>query len=112
MRFILLLKSDPAIEAGEPPDAEALAAMDAYNQALVRAGVLLAAEGLLPSARGVRVGHVDGKPTRTPGPFAGPDELVAGFWLLAVKSREEAVEWAARCPGRHVVEVREVAELA
>jgi hypothetical protein len=98
MRFMILIKASPASEAGQLPDASVLAAMARYNEELVKAGVLLAAEGLLPSASGTRIEWRAGKKTVTDGPFAESKELIAGFWLLQVKSPEEALAWANRVP--------------
>jgi hypothetical protein len=117
MRYMLLLKGDP--EPGQVPGEELISAMMAYNEELAKAGVLLAAEGLTSSASGARVTTRDGRKTVTDGPFAESKELIAGFLLIQVASREEAIEWASRCPveaaigpGQEaVVEVREVGEI-
>ena len=113
MRFMMLAKADPDSEAGVPPDAALLGEMGRYNEELVKAGVLLAAEGLHPTSRGARVRFSGDKRTVADGPFAGTTGLVAGFWLIQVKSREEAVEWAKRCPNptpgsEGEIEVRQV----
>lgn len=98
MRFMLLLKASQDTEAGAL-QGEALATeMERYNEALVRAGVLLDAAGLHPSSRGARIDFSQGKRTVTNGPFTETNELIAGFWMIQVKSREEALEWARRCP--------------
>jgi hypothetical protein len=101
MRVMVMVKATPDSEAGKLPSTELLEAMGRYNEQLVKAGVMLAGEGLKPSAHGARV-QFDG-PARTvvDGPFAESKELVAGFWLWQVRSLEEAVEWARRCPNPH-----------
>jgi hypothetical protein len=117
MRFMILLKGDPA--PGQMPDPDLINAMIKYNEELARAGVLLAAEGLLDSSSGTRVIYSDGRRRVVDGPFTEAKELVAGFYLIQVKSKEEAVEWAKRCPVEYavkerdmeaVVEVRQVGE--
>jgi hypothetical protein len=111
MRFMMLVRADKNTEAGVMPTEQELAEMGQYNEELVRAGVLLAGEGLHPSARGTRVTFSGGKPTVTDGPFAETKELIAGFWIIQVKSREEAVEWARRVPFREgEIEIRQVFE--
>jgi hypothetical protein len=111
MRFMMIVKSGADIEKGCMPSEQELARMGEYNEELVKAGALLAAEGLHPSARGARVTFSGGKPTVTDGPFAEAKELVAGFWLIQVKSLEEATEWARRIPfDDGVVELRQVFE--
>lgn len=91
-------KASPETEAGVLPSQELVDNMHAYNEALVKAGVLLAAEGLYPSSQGVQIAYSGGRATVIDGPFAEAKELIAGFWLIQVKSREEAVEWALRVP--------------
>src|SRR5215813_4765464 len=111
MRFMVLLKA--VKEGGKPPTKEEFAAMDKFNDELLKAGALLAADGLAPSARGARVEFEPGKkPTVTDGPFAESKELVAGYSIWQMKSLEEAVEWAKRAPFRNgeVVEIRPLAE--
>ncbi len=111
MRFMMLVKADKDSEAGVLPSTELLAAMGKYNEELVKAGVMLAGEGLQPSSKGARVEFSGERPTVTDGPFTEAKELIAGFWLIQVKSKEEAVEWASRVPfvdGE--VEVRQVFE--
>ena len=111
MRFMLLVKADQETEAGVLPSQQLLTEMGKYNEELVKAGVLLAAEGLQASAKGSRVTFTDGKPTVVDGPFAEAKELVAGFWLIQVKSKEEAVAWVKRVPLRQgQVEIRQVFE--
>ena len=98
MRVMVMVKASKSSEAGAMPDEQLLAAMGRFNEELVKAGVMLAGEGLHPSSKGVRV-HFDGdKRTVRDGPFAETKELVAGFWLWQVRSMEEAIEWAKRCP--------------
>src|SRR5437667_12211651 len=102
MRFMLIIKADTNTEAGVLPSKELVAAMDEFNEKMVKAGVLLAAEGLHPSSKGARITfHGGGKRTVTDGPFTEAKELIAGFWLIQVKSKEEAIEWASRCPAVH-----------
>jgi hypothetical protein len=114
MRFMVIIKSDERTEAGAMPTEEELTAMGRYNEELVKAGVLLAGEGLLPSSKGARVNFSGGKPTVIDGPFAEAKELIAGFWLLDVKSKEEVIEWVKRVPCTEGVEtsieIRQVAE--
>jgi hypothetical protein len=98
MRFMILIKANKDSEAGVLPDEKFLAEMGKYNEELVKAGVMLAGEGLHPSSKGVRVRFSGGKPTVIDGPFAETKELIAGFWLWQVKSKEEAIEWVKRCP--------------
>ena len=98
MRFMVLVKADANSEAGVMPPEEELVAMGRYNEELVKAGVLLAGEGLHPSSKGARVKFTDGTPTVIDGPFTEAKELVAGFWLIEVKSKDEAIEWVKRVP--------------
>jgi len=116
MRFMLLMIPAGYEDAppGAMPDAKAVAAMMKYNESLQRAGVLLALDGLHPPSMGARVSFAGGKPKVTDGPFSEAKEVVGGYWLIQVKSKEEAVEWAKRCPGseNEVIEVRQVQELA
>ena len=112
MRFMLLVRSTEESEAGVVPDKELFAAMAKYNDDLAKAGVLLALEGLHPSSKGARVKFSGSKQTVVDGPFTETKELIAGFWLIEVKSREEAIEWVKRCPapfkGEAEIEVRQV----
>ncbi len=101
MRFMILLKADKTTEAGVLPDEKLLAEMGKYNEELVKAGVMLAGEGLHPSSKGARVRFSGAKRTVIDGPFAETKELIAGFWLWQVKSLEEAIEWVKRCPNPH-----------
>ncbi len=98
MRFMMLLKADKKTEAGVLPTREDLENMGRYNEELMKAGVLLDAAGLQPSLKGARVTFHDGKPQVTDGPFAETKELIAGYWMIQVKSKEEAIEWAKRVP--------------
>ncbi|MCW3035692.1 MAG: hypothetical protein JWM17_1004 [Actinobacteria bacterium] len=118
MRFMLMVKATKESEAGIFPEGskELFAAMGRYNEEMVKAGVMLAGEGLQPSSKGARVKFSGGKRTVTDGPFAEAKELVAGFWLIQVKSKEDAIEWVKRCPapmGDDVegeIEIRQVQE--
>ncbi|MPZ20757.1 MAG: YciI family protein [Luteitalea sp.] len=114
MRFMLLVKANKDSEAGVPPSQELLAAMMKYNEELVKAGVMLAGEGLQPSSKGARVKFSGAKRTVIDGPFAEAKELVAGFWLIQVKSKEEAIEWVKRVPNptgeESEIEIRQVFE--
>ena len=112
MRFIVMVRSDKNTEAGQMPSEEILAAMGRFNEELVNAGVMLAGEGLHPSSKGARVRFERGKATVIDGPFAETKELIAGFWLWKVKSKEEAIEWLKRSPfdGGAEVELRQVFE--
>jgi hypothetical protein len=109
-----MLKADKDTEAGVLPSTELLAAMGKYNEELVKAGVLLAGEGLQASSKGARVRFSGGKRTVFDGPFAETKELIAGYWLLRVKSKAEAIEWVKRCPnplnGEAEIEIRQVFE--
>ncbi len=114
MRFMVLVKASEESEAGVMPSEEALAAMGRYNEELVKAGVMLAGEGLQPTSKGARV-KFDGKErTVTDGPFTEAKELIAGYWLIQTKSKEEAIEWVKRCPnpleGEAEIEIRQVFE--
>ncbi|UZE20863.1 YciI family protein [Pseudomonas sp. B21-054] len=115
MRFLVIVKASPESEAGEMPSEELLAAMGAYNEALVKAGVMLAGEGLHPSAKGVRVRFSGKDRTVVNGPFAQTQELVAGFWIFKVQSLQEAIDWVKRCPNPMVsdseIEIRQIFEL-
>jgi hypothetical protein len=101
MRFLMMVKANKDSEAGVMPDEKLIAAMTAYNEALVKAGVLLDGAGLHPSSKGVRIRFSGGKRTLVEGPFANTKELIAGYWLIQVKSKEEALEWAKRVPAPH-----------
>jgi hypothetical protein len=116
MRFMMLMipKGYEAAAPGTMPDPERVAAMMRYNEALQKAGVLLALDGLHPPSMGARVTFSGGKPTVVDGPFTEAKEIVGGYWMIQVRSREEAIEWARRCPGsdNEVVEVRQVQEMS
>lgn len=98
MRVMVIVKASPESEAGVMPSRELLEAMGKYNEELVKAGVMLAAEGLHPSSKGVRIRFSGDRRSVVDGPFAETKELIAGFWLWQVKSLEEAIEWVKRCP--------------
>jgi len=114
MRFMILVKASPESEAGKMPSEQLLTDMGKYNEELVKAGVMLAGEGLHPSSKGVRVQFSGTRRTVVDGPFSETKELVAGFWLIQVKSREEAIEWVKRCPNPmesdSEIEIRQVFE--
>jgi hypothetical protein len=111
MRFMVIVKASPESEAGVLPSQEILAAMGKYNEELANAGVMLAGEGLHPTSKGARVKFSGGKSIVIDGPFAETKELVAGFWLWQVKSKEEAIEWLKRAPFDDTeVEIRQVFE--
>jgi hypothetical protein len=115
MRFMLIVKATQDSEAGGPPDEKLLTDMGKFNEELVKAGVLLAAEGLHPSSKGARVQFSGTRRTVIDGPFTEAKELVAGFWLIQVRSKEEAIAWVKRAPNPHKgdseVEIRQVFEL-
>jgi hypothetical protein len=116
MRFMMLMipKGYESAAAGEMPSAEAVAAMMRYNESLKKAGVLLSLDGLHPPSMGARVTFPNGKPVVTDGPFAEVKEVLGGYWMIQVRSREEAIEWAKRCPAspNEIIEIRQVQELA
>src|ERR671937_3884 len=114
MRFMVMVKATPESEAGVLPDERLLTEMGRYNEELAKAGILLAGEGLHPSSKGARVRFSGDKRTVIDGPFTETKELIAGFWLIQAKSKEEAVEWVRRCPqpleGDAEIEIRQVFE--
>jgi hypothetical protein len=115
MRFMVMVKATRNSEAGAMPTEKLLAEMGKFNEELVKAGVMLAGEGLHPSSKGTRVKFSGGKRTAIDGPFAETKELVAGFWLWQTKSKEEAIEWVKRCPDpmpgeESEIEIRQVFE--
>jgi hypothetical protein len=115
MRFMAIVKANKDSEAGAPPSKELLAAMGRFNEEMAKAGVMLAAEALQPSSKGARVRFSKGKRTVIDGPFAEAKELIAGFWLLEVRSKEEAIEWIKRSPAPFEdqdseIEIRQVFE--
>jgi hypothetical protein len=115
MRFMILVKADKNSEAGVMPSEKLLNEMGKFNEELVKAGIMLAGEGLHPSSKGARVKFAGDKRTVTDGPFTEAKELIAGFWLWQVKSKEEAIEWVKRCPNpmpgtESEIEIRQVFE--
>jgi hypothetical protein len=116
MRFMMLMipKGYEKAKPGTIPDAKAVLAMMKYNEALLKAGVLLALDGLHPPSMGVRVSFSGGKARVIDGPFAEAKEVIGGYWMIQVKSKEEAVEWASRCPGSdsETLELRQVMEMS
>jgi hypothetical protein len=115
MRFMVFVKASKDSEAGVLPTEQLLADMTRYNEELVKAGVLLAAEGLQPSSKGARVRFSGSKRTVVDGPFAETKELIAGFWILQTRSKEEAIEWVKRCPNpmegeESEIEIRQIFE--
>jgi hypothetical protein len=113
MRFLVIVKGNEKYEAGAMPSRQELSEMDKFNDELVKAGIMLAGEGLQPSSKGVRIRYDGSKRTVRDGPFAEAKELVAGFWIWQVKSRAEALEWAKRIPFRNneEVEIRQIFEV-
>jgi hypothetical protein len=116
MRFMMLMipKGYESAKPGTMPDAAAVAAMMKYNEQLQKAGVLLALDGLHPPSMGARVTFEGGRPKVTDGPFAEAKEVLGGYWMIQVSSRQEAIEWARRCPasGNEIIEIRQVQEMA
>jgi len=117
MRFMILRKADSDTEAGMMPDEELITAMGKYNEEMIKAGVMLAGDGLKPSSAGTRVEFSGGRPTVIDGPFAETNELIAGFSIIDVKSKEEAIEWVRRWPpidgnGNVEIEIRPLYELS
>ena len=116
MRFLILVKADKNSEAGVLPDEKLLTEMGKFNEELVKAGVMLAGEGLQPSSKGSRVKFSGSKRTVIDGPFAETKELIAGYWVWQVKSKDEAIEWVKRCPNPAVdgkegeIEIRQIFE--
>jgi hypothetical protein len=115
MRFMVIVKATAESEAGEMPSEELLSAMMKYNEQLVKAGIMLAGEGLHPSSKGARVRFNDDKRTVIDGPFAETKELIAGYWIWQVRSLDEAIEWVKRCPnpmdGESVIEIRQIFDM-
>src|SRR5881275_2679207 len=116
MRFMMLMipKGYENAKPGAMPDAERVAAMMRYNESLQKAGVLLALDGLHPPSMGARVSFAGGKPNVTDGPFTEAKEVVGGYWMIQVKSKEEAIEWNSRCSAsdNEVIEIRQVQEMS
>ena len=114
MRFMVMVRADKFTESGALPDEKLLTDMMKFNEELVKAGVMLAGEGLQPSSKGARVRFSGSKRTVVDGPFAEAKELIAGYWIWQVKSKEEAIEWVKRCPnpmpGESEIEIRQVYE--
>jgi hypothetical protein len=114
MRVMVMVKGNDETEAGTPPDTEMLEAMGRYNEELVKAGVMLDGEGLHPSSKGVRIRFSGDDRSVVDGPFAETKELIAGYWIWQVASKEEAIEWVKRCPnpmyGESEIEIRQVFE--
>lgn len=115
MRFMVIVRATADSETGQLPSAQLLEEMGKFNEELVKAGVLLAGEGLHPSSKGARIRYEGSKRTVYDGPFAETKELIAGFWLIQVKSKEEAIEWMKRCPNPFEcdseIEIRQVYEM-
>ncbi len=117
MRFMMLVKASKDSEAGVMPDDGLIAAMTKYNEEMAKAGILLDLAGLQPSSKGARIKFSGGKPTVVDGPFSETRELIAGYWLIQVKSKEEAIDWVKRCPSPHgeaaegEIELRQLFEL-
>jgi hypothetical protein len=116
MRFMMLMIPEGYTQAkpGTLPDAEMVGAMSRFNESLQKAGILLALDGLHPQSMGTRISFSGGKPAAKDGPFAEAKEVLGGYWMIDVRSKEEAVEWAKRCPARDgdVIEVRQVQEMS
>lgn len=115
MRFMVTVKANKDSEAGVLPSREMLESMGKFNEEMAKAGVMLAGEGLQASSKGARIHFDKGKPTVTDGPFTEAKELIAGFWIIQVKSKQEAIEWMKRCPppmgnGAGDLEIRQVFE--
>lgn len=117
MRFMMMVKANQDTEAGVMPDDKLISAMMTYNEELMKAGVLLDGSGLQPSAKGARIRFSGERRTVIEGPFPAAKDLIAGYWLIQVKSKEEAIEWAKRCPNPHgegkeaEIEIRQLFEL-
>jgi len=115
MRFMVIVKSTPETENGQMPTDAELAAMGKYNEELIKAGVMLAGDGLQPSSKGAKVRFSGSKRTVIDGPFTEAKELVAGYWIFQCKSKEECIEWVKRCPnptdGESEIEIRQLFEL-
>ena len=116
MRFMMLMipKGYESAAPGTMPDADAVAAMMKYNESLQKAGVLITLDGLHPPSMGARISFKDGKPEVTDGPFAEAKEVLGGYWMIQVNSKQEAIDWASRCPAgnNEVIEIRQVQEFA
>jgi hypothetical protein len=112
--MLMIPKGYETAPPGAMPSADHVAAMMKYNEALTKAGVLLALDGLHPPSTGARVSFSGGKPTVTDGPFSEAKEVIGGYWMIQVRTKEEAIEWASRCPGldNEVIEIRQVQEMS
>jgi hypothetical protein len=111
VRFMLIVKADKVAEAGTLPSAKDLTAMGAFNDQLVKAGVLVDAAGLQPTSKGAKVTFQNGKPIVTDGPFAETKEIIGGYWVIDVKSKADAIEWAKRVPSEHLPHTGRVPEI-
>ena len=113
MRFMVIVKGDAKTEAGVMPSEQELAEMGAFNEELIKAGIMLAGDGLHPTSKGARITYGGGKPTVVDGPFTEAKEIVAGYWIIQVKSKEEAVAWMTRAPFKDgQIELRQLFELS
>ena len=114
MRFMMLIYPGPQAEAGVLPDAKIVGAMMKYNEEMAKAGVLISLDGLHPTSKGARISFPGGKPKVTDGPFTESKEVLGGYWMIQVKSKQEAIEWASRCPDRDArfIELRQVFEMS
>ena len=114
MRFMMFMYPNPSAEAGQMPTPAQVEEMMKYNEALLSSGALLSGEGLHPSSKGARVRFSGGRPTVTDGPFSEAKEVVGGYWMIQVRSKEEAIEWAKRAPmgDNEIIEVRQVQEIS
>jgi len=114
MRFMMIMIPNIPDEADWSPDVEAVAKMSRYNEELTKAGVLLSLDGLQPPEKGARISFSGGSPNVTDGPFSEAKEVIGGYWLIQVKSKDDAVEWATRCPGADgdIIELRQVYEMS
>jgi hypothetical protein len=111
MRFMMIMYPGPDAESGKFTDPKLFADMGKFNEEMVKAGVMLAGEGLQPSSKGARVRFSGGKPKVVDGPFTETKEIIGGYWMIQTKSREEAIEWAKRCPAQNeMIEIRQVYE--
>ena len=114
MRFMMMIYPDAMAEAGVMPDVETVSAMMKYNEELAKAGALISLDGLHPSSKGARIAFAGGKTTVTDGPFTETNEVLGGYWIIQVKTRDEAIEWARRVPPSHTlkIELRQVFEMS
>ena len=114
MRFMMMIYPDAMAEAGVVPDVETVSAMMQFNEELAKAGALISLDGLHPSSKGARIAFAGGKTTVTDGPFTETNEVLGGYWIIQVKTRDEAIEWARRVPPSHTlkIELRQVFEMS